>query len=431
MNSSNKKFIRLLQLELKLRIHYHSDCPFFAGCESMLTNFWKSSKLRQSCEISFSYRASEAYTSGFHKRVDVDFPVYPLELPDPSSVGCYVPNLPRGLRRILRVVLREIIRFPMFLYDVLVLTRLFRRIQPQILHINNGGYPGALSCRAAAVAAKICGVQNVLMVVNNLAVPYSSRGRWLDYPIDRLVARSISTFVTGSKAAGVRLRQVLKLSPEKVVPLHNGIELRKLTESSFETRKRLGLDNFEGVFFGVVALMEKRKGHQVLLDALIHLNKIDSAVLSNIVLLLEGDGPLRGELEDYVRQHNFKDRVRFVGVEDNVFDFIWALDVLVFPSIDNEDFPNVIIEGMALSRPVIASHLAGTPEQVVDGVTGLLVPPGDCAALASALRKLALDPELRNKLGANALQRFKDNFTADKAVARYLYLYQEMMGGRT
>lgn len=396
----------------------------------MLSNFWASSELRQLCEISFSYRANTAYTYGLHKRVNVDFPVYPLKITDPSSVGRYVSYLPSGLKNILAVVLRVLLEFPIFLHDVFILTRLFRRIRPQILHINNGGYPGALSCRAAAVAGKLCGIQNVLMVVNNLAIPYVGYKRWLGRPIDLWVVRCVSLFVTGSKAAGARLRQVLMVAPGKVALLHNGIELRKSFESPSETRSRLGLDDFSGVIFGVIALMEKRKGHQILLEALIHLGKSDSEALSKMLILLEGDGPLRNELEDFVLKHDLEDYVRFIGVEANVFDFIQMLDVLVLPSIDNEDFPNVVLEGMALGKPVIASRLAGTPEQVVDGITGLLVPPRDGVALANALKKLALDPVSRNQLGIKAYQRFQENFTANKAVARYVHLYQEIIGAK-
>lgn len=410
-----------------MKVHFHSDCPFFAGCENMLVNLWQSPELRQSYDISFSYRASAAYTTGLHKKINVDFPTYPLSLPDIPDLGRNALNLPRWLSRGMQLLLRVMLWYPVFLYDVLVLSKLFWRIKPQILHINNGGYPGALSCRAAVVAARICGIRNILMVVNNLAIPYRARGRWLDYPIDRLVVSAKNTFVTGSQAAAIRLRQVLKLEPERVVPLHNGIEPRALTESAAETRERLGLGNFNGVVFGVVALMESRKGHRILLEALKYLSRADYAILSNIMLVLEGDGPLRAELEAFVLVHDLKEQVRFVGVERNVFNFINALDVLVLSSIDNEDFPNVVLEGMALGKPVIASSLAGTPEQVIHGESGLLVPPGEPIPLAHALASLTLDHGLRAQFEAKGLQRFKVNFTAKKAVGRYLHLYQEMI----
>ena len=238
----------------------------------MLANLCHSPELRQSCEISFSYRASEAYRTGLHKKINVDFPLYPLSLPDIPDLGHHnVPNLPHWLKRGLQLLFRVLFWYPVFLFDVLLLSKLLWRIKPQILHINNGGYPGALSCRAAVVAARICGIENVLMVVNNLAIPYNDRGRWLDYPIDRLVVWANSTFVTGSQAAAIRLRQVLKLESERVIPLHNGLDPRALTESAPETRERFGLGNFKGVVFGVVALMERRKGHRILLEALEYL----------------------------------------------------------------------------------------------------------------------------------------------------------------
>lgn len=410
------------------RIHYHTDCDFFAGCENMLVNFWGSSQLRQYGEISFSYRANPAYTSGLNGRVNVNFPIYPLKLPNPSWIDSYAPSWPRILRRMIRFITTVLLTFPMFLYDVSILSKLFRRIRPQILHINNGGYPAALSCRAAALAAKLCGIRNVVMVVNNLAVPYTAHRWWVDYPLDRLVARSVSVFVTGSHAAAARLRQVLRLSPKQVVPLHNGTALRRLTETAEQTRQRLGLSNFGGVLFGVVALMERRKGHRVILEAMVHLVKCNSPSLPSIKLVFEGDGPMRGELERFVAARGLGDWIRFVGEEDNVFNFMQALDVLVLPSIDHEDFPNVILEAMALGKPVIASHLAGTPEQVVNGVTGLLVPPEEPVALADALVALARDPLFLKILGANGSQRFKENFTAEISVSRYLRLYQEMIG---
>lgn len=395
----------------------------------MLINFWESPQLRQSCDISFSYRASPAYTSGLYKRAKVYFPIYALNLPDLSWIDDYVTHWPTGLRRSVQILSNGILGMPMFLYDVIALTRLFRRIRPQILHVNNGGYPGALSCRAAPIAAKLSGVKNVVMVVNNLARPYGGCSRWLDYPIDRLVVRSVSAFVTGSKAAASRLGQVLGLAPQEVMPLHNGIASRHLIENPQQTRHRLGLGDFDGALFGVVALMERRKGHLVLLKALARFIKSHPAFASKVKLLLEGDGPMRRELEDFVAAQGLSDLVCFVGVEKNVFDFMRALDVLVLPSIDNEDFPNVLLEGMALGLPVIASYLAGTPEQVEDGATGLLVPPGDVAALTDALATIVSDPLLRKKFGATGRQRFEENFTAERAVGRYLQLYKKMTEG--
>ncbi|MBI3793265.1 MAG: glycosyltransferase [Nitrospinae bacterium] len=409
------------------KLHFHSDCSFFAGCEHMLAHFWASPDVRRSYEISFSHRETAAYTDGLRRRVgNVDFPVYPLGIFDPSQIVGLMQKIPGGLGKILGSTLGAALEIPMFLHDLFVLTRLFRRIRPDILHINNGGYPGALSCSVAAIAGKICGVKNVLMMVNNFAIPYSSWRRRAEWILDRIVIRCVDMFVTGSKATGARLVEVLRLPPGKVVSTPNGINPRPVTETKAQTMARLGVNGFGGVVFGVVALMETRKGHHVLLEALANMAKSDQAVLSNVIVLLEGDGSQRVKLEEFVRNNNLGGVVRFVGVEKNVSDFFQVLDVLVLPSVSNEDFPNVVSEAMAFGKAVVASRLAGTPEQIVDGVTGLLVTPGDGVELAHALEKMAADAEFRVKCGVEGLRRFRDNFTSEKGVEGYLNIYKKM-----
>lgn len=394
----------------------------------MLVNFWQSAELRETCDISFSYRDNEAYAAGLRQRAEIDFQVYPLRLPDIASMVQIPTGAFKNWMRVLNALLGVILFFPFFIFDVVVLLRLFRRIRPDILHINNGGYPGALSARAAAVAAKLCGVKAILMVINNMAVPYANYSRRLDYLIDRVVVRCVDIYVTGSKAAANQLAKVLRLRQEKLLPLHNGIARRKFEETSEQTRTRLGVSDFNGVLFGVVALMEERKGHRILLDALLVLSRTKPELLADIKILFEGSGPLREELESFVETHALSKQVEFAGVERNIFDFIQALDVLVLPSIRNEDFPNVILEAMSLGKPVIASILAGTPEQVLHGETGMLTTPGDSISLADALAKMVSDGAFRSELGNNALARFEELFVVKKAVKRYLNLYKKMIG---
>lgn len=409
------------------RIHFHSDCNFFSGSENMLVNFLSSPQLRERYEVSLSYRSSAAYIEGLHKRISVDFPVYALKLPGPVYVNDDTSHWLRKCKRTIYFLSRLLFNLPVFLFDVVILSRLFRQIRPQIIHINNGGYPAALSCRAATVAARLCGIGSVVMVVNNQAVPYTDLRRWLDYPVDRWVVKSVSKFVTGSLAAAVQLQKVLKLFPEQVTSLHNGILLRSLTDSPEETRKRLGVDAFDGLIFGIVAIIERWKGHHVLIEAIGDVVTKNPDI--NIKLLIEGEGSARRELEEMVVEKGLDTFVRFVGKEENIIDFMSILDVVVLPSTCYEDFPNVILEAMALGKPVIASRLAGTPEQVEDGVTGILVAPGDVEALAESLITLIRNPVLIEQYGECGRVRFQENFRAEVAVERYLRLYQDITGG--
>lgn len=409
------------------KIHYHSDCAFFAGCENMLVNFLSSPELRRQFEVSFSYRDSNLYTAGLNQRVQVDFPVYPMRFPDLSDPAIFSGPWPLLAKRIVLLCMRLALTW----YEVWALRVLFLHVRPDVVHINCGVYPAALSAQAAVIAARLAGVPSVVMVVNNQAADYSRPSRWLSYPMDRLIARLVSRFVTGSMSAAAQLKKVLRLNQVKCQALHNGIALRNITETREETRKRLGLDQFEGVVFGVVAILRPNKGHQVLLDAMV---KLVAGAANNIAppvrILIEGDGPLRAELQEFVAAKRLSEHCIFVGEEKNVINFMALLDVLILPSVDEEDFPNVILEAMGLGKPVIASCLAGTPEQIVDGETGLLLTPRDACQLAAAIRRLRLDEQLRLRMGQAGLRRFQEFFTAEVAVRNYISLYQSLIEGQ-
>ena len=117
-----------------------------------------------------------------------------------------------------------------------------------------------------------------------------------------------------------------------------------------------------------------------------------------------------------------------MGQETNVVNFMTALDVLILPSVEAEDFPNVVLEAMALGKPVIASRLAGTPEQVVDGETGYLVEPRSVSGLVKAIERTIDEPSARIAMGLAAEQRFHNNFTDSIALKKYCTMYHKLMG---
>jgi len=393
----------------------------------MLANFFNSAEYRKSYEITFSYVNSALYKKGYEQRVTLPTKAFPIPCLDLSSQNRLLIWMPRFVRRVLMALLRLLLTLPLLMYQVFVLYMLFKEIQPLILHINNGGYPAALSARSAAIAGKLAGVKWVVMVVNNMAADYSHYSRWLDYPLDRIVMRCVNIFITGSKAAQSQLTQVLRLSADQSLAIHNGISPRNLTTSAVNTRQRLGLDDFKGVVFGIVALLIPRKGHQVLLNAILHLVNEGKIVGQEFKILIEGDGPLRQELINFVTTNNLTPWVNFVGIESNIFNFMAALDAVILPSIQDEDFPNVILEGMALGKPAIASRLAGIQEQILDGETGFLVEARDSEGLAKALHYFVENPGQLEVMGQVALGRFNDNFTSEIALKNYNNMYESLL----
>lgn len=392
----------------------------------MLVNFWSSSDLRKNFDLSFSYRYSPEYEKGMRERAVINFPLYPLHISEVSNLfsGRWPVLLEKISVKLVRIAFKPFI----FFAQVLSLWRLFKKIEPQILHINNGGYPAALSARSAAVAARLAGVPTVIMVVNNFTVGYTRPNRWLEYLLDRWVVASVHMFVTGSRSAAVRLRSVLRLPESQCISIHNGIKLRPVTETVEESRKRFGLANFSGLVMGVVAILRPNKGHIVLLQAIDYLVRDQPVIRNQLRILIEGDGPCRDYLVEFVKKNSLEDICVFVGCEPNIMNFVSSLDVLILSSIGQEDFPNVIIEAMGLGKAVIASRLAGIPEQLVENETGFLVSPCNVKELAEAVHKFVLDRTLISTMGNAGARRFVENFTAEKSVANYLNLYRFLMG---
>ena len=164
----------------------------------MLANFFNSEEFRKTHNVSFSYRQSARYTQGFSQRVKRNLPIVQFNWPDLSDLTQLPNALPLLSKRVVMALLRLLLIGPIAIYEIVVLFRLFNKLGPDILHINNGGYPAALSGRAAAIAGKLAGVPKVLMVVNNMATGYHRWSRWLGYPLDCLVRRSVYLFLTRS-----------------------------------------------------------------------------------------------------------------------------------------------------------------------------------------------------------------------------------------
>jgi colanic acid/amylovoran biosynthesis glycosyltransferase len=140
-----------------------------------------------------------------------------------------------------------------------------------------------------------------------------------------------------------------------------------------------------------------------------------------------GDGPDRAALERQAAAAGLTGRVELLGrrTRAEIADLIGSSDVLVAPSVPTrsgkrEGIPVVLMEAMSAGLPVVASALSGIPELVVDGSSGLTVPPGDAPAIAAALRRLHEDPELRTRLGVAARERVLAEFDVDRNATRLI-----------
>lgn len=181
--------------------------------------------------------------------------------------------------------------------------------------------------------------------------------------------------------------------------------------------------NSRETVFGFAARVEEGKGPLVLLDALARVNREGPLAVARIA----GTGPQLPEVKARVRELALRDACQFVGhySEPRLRSaFMNSLDVFVLPSFA-EGTPNGIIEAMAHGVPVIATNVGGIPD-IVDAESGILVPPGDAAALADAMATLANDPKRRNEMGAAARERHQKLFAPTVVVPLMLHVYQRV-----
>jgi glycosyltransferase involved in cell wall biosynthesis len=174
---------------------------------------------------------------------------------------------------------------------------------------------------------------------------------------------------------------------------------------------------------GVIARLTEQKGHRFLFDAL-----ASRPELSNVHLLVIGGGELRDALEQRAGVLGLTPRVHFLGARRDLGDLLAAMDVFVMPSLW-EGLPLSMVLAMGAGVPVVATAVAGIPEVVDDGRTGLLVAPGDAAALGAALARLFTDAALRAQLGRDARASVLPRFGVDKYVESIVTLYDRLLNG--
>ena len=172
-----------------------------------------------------------------------------------------------------------------------------------------------------------------------------------------------------------------------------------------------------------VARLEPEKGHRTLLQALARVR----AGRPDLRALIVGEGSQRQALEEAARELGIAQAVQFTGFREDARTAIAAADVFALTS-PAEPFGLVLIEAMALGRPVVATDAGGPREIVVSGETGRLTPPDDPQAVADALSDLIARPDERLRMGRNGRRRYEDHYTTRRMAEQTLAVYQAALG---
>lgn len=294
---------------------------------------------------------------------------------------------------------------------ILCAVQYFRSEQPNIVHVHN-----ATSLQYGVLSRFVSRARVVVTLHGDLDTQ-ARLGTALEWWLT-------SASVAVSAAAARSLRLPRSASPLTVV--HNGVAVpAQRGVARQQTRNTLGVD---GQFVGIiVARIDGRKGHRTLLQSLRLL--LDSG-RDSVHVLVVGDGSERSAMERLAETLGLgRDHVSFLGLRADIDDLLDAADVFLLPS-DTEGLPLSILEAMVHGLPIVASRVGGIPEIVNHEREGLLVPPGDAAALAAAIERLRSDDTLRLALGRSARLRAETELSLAQTVRRYDDVYRAALANK-
>ncbi len=267
-----------------------------------------------------------------------------------------------------------------------------------------------------ALVARLAGVPHVVRTRNNL-------GYWLTplhRRLGRLYNRLTDATLTNCEAARERLLADEGPPAEAVFVLENGVDLDRFSALP-ALAARPG-----PVHVAAVANLRPVKA----LDVFVRAAAEVAARRPDVTFEIAGEGELRLELERLAADLGFGDRLRLPGVARDVPALLGRTDIAVLCS-HSEGMSNAVLEYMAAGRAIAATRVGANGRLIEDGVHGLLVPPGDAAALAAAVGRLADDPGLRARLGAAARARAERQYSRQAMVRRFERFYERLVGGQS
>ncbi|HVM69821.1 MAG TPA: glycosyltransferase family 4 protein [Gaiellaceae bacterium] len=286
---------------------------------------------------------------------------------------------------------------------LLELYRLCRRIRPAIVHANSSkaGVLGRLAAWLAGVPVRVFTVHGwAFKAYSGIA---STLYLWADRAM-RPLTSAIVCVAEGERRIGLERGTC---TAERTVVIPNAVP--EAPQAPLEGSPPLVVS---------VGRLKEPKDFSTLVRALAELREVPHRAV------VAGDGPDRPALE--AERDELGVRVELSGERDDVPALLAAADVFVLSS-RSEGMPMSILEAMAAGLPVVASAVGGVPELVVDGETGLLVPPGDADALAAALRLVLEDADLRRRLGSAGRERAQRAFGLERFRREHLALYERLL----
>jgi glycosyltransferase involved in cell wall biosynthesis len=370
-----------------------------------------------------------------------DFRIATLCPPDPEVDGRYgslrvefaaagIPVTELGVTRTTRGLglddpRRHVRRVAMLASTV---QRIVAHVRRERFDLIDGHAPSGYLC--GTIAAVICGIPSVVTTYN-VGEAWSPR---IVYTAARQATLAAAgAIVTDSDAVANELQAwMLRKRHPRILVIPNGPPPPRATSADGEIRKQLGLPaKGTARIIGQVAGLFPGKGQHVLIDAAPAVLARHPDAFFLIVGFERSDFPgYTAELRSRAERLGISERVAIASYQGPIGDIWQTIDIHAHPTM-RDSLPNAILESMSLGKPAVVASTAGIPTLVIDGETGIVVPPNDVAALATGLNRVLDDPELARRLGAAARRRYEGGYTEELLARRTEALFEELAAART
>lgn len=275
----------------------------------------------------------------------------------------------------------------------------------------------------SSIDARIAGLAGKLLhkpVVRSRHLSTPIKQRWWSWFLYMRLADHVIT-------SGESIRQDMinnnKMIPERITSIPAGIDTDifypRPTDSKL--KQEIGLSN-EHFIVGIVAVLRSWKGHRSLFEGISLYKKVNP----NVKLLVLGDGPTRSNLEALRKELGLEEHILMLGHITDTPRYYSIMDVVILTSYSNEATSQTLPQAMLMEKPVIGTNIGSIPEVVIDGKTGILIPPNNPQRISDAFHKLEQDNKLRERLSVSGKEHVRNRFTRERMMDSTIAIYNKV-----
>ncbi|NQU33596.1 MAG: glycosyltransferase family 4 protein [Bacteroidetes bacterium] len=414
----------------KKKLLIYSDNYIYGGSERMIPFIIKNKSIQEFYQITFVFRNQKIYKEAVNN-------IYSDEEKDKILFSASIVSNSTIFHKInlldIHPIIKKFIKIPFYIidnlgiysiYNFLVQFYILLKFSPDLIHINNGGYPGSSSSNTLVFASRLVNKVPIIYQINNITIKTKNPLRKI---FDKYINNQVSYFTTASIFSKEKLVNNRNFDIDKIIQVPNTISEEKITISREEILKELKIDQTNFVLSNI-GLLTESKGQKYLIEALNLIRLQEPILFKKINLLLIGNGKEKTNLSQSVKALSLGKCVRFLGHQDQFINYLNCSDVFVFPSIANEDMPLVILSAMSLGKTIIATDFAGIKEEIENNKSGILIPANSdtlSQSLANEIVKLYNNKE-NNNMGENAKKRYSQLFSNSIYCETILNIYNSL-----